>query len=62
MRVAAAFLEESGNIVEVFLPKRYGDVFEDKDMAHISAEPQKYHLTYKGKSSASQALILQIEV
>jgi hypothetical protein len=61
LRVVAVFLEESGTIVEVSLPKIYGDVF-DKDIAHIGAEPQKYHLTYKGKRSAFQALILQTEV
>jgi hypothetical protein len=62
MRVVMALGEEDGNIVEVFLPKRYGYAMEDADVTDIITKRLQYYLTYKGNSSASQALILQIEL
>jgi hypothetical protein len=62
MRVVVTLSEEFGNTVEVFLPKRYGDALEDTDMDDINTKQVQYYLTYKGKCSASSALILQIEL
>jgi hypothetical protein len=49
-----AFSEEAGNTVEVFLPKRYGDVIDETDMIHINNRHQQYYLVYKGTSSSSK--------
>jgi hypothetical protein len=62
MRVLMALSEEGGNTIEVFPPKRYGDAIEDTDMDDIKTKRLQYHLTYKGKSSASQALNVQIDL
>jgi hypothetical protein len=62
MRAVMSLDEEDGNIIEVFLQKRYGYAVEDTDITDILTKRLQYYLTYKGKSSASQALILQIEL
>jgi hypothetical protein len=61
-RVRVALREEDGNIVDVFLPRRYGDTFEDANLAAINTRQLQYYITYKGKSSVSNALILQIDL
>jgi hypothetical protein len=56
-----AIREQGDNIVTLFLPERYTEVFTDKDVTVINELTIQYHLVYKGKSSASNAVILQIE-
>jgi hypothetical protein len=41
--------EDDGNIIEVFLPNRYGDAVEDTDITDINTKRMQYYLTYKGK-------------
>jgi hypothetical protein len=50
--------EEDGNIVKLFLPRCYGDTFEDADLADINTRQLQYYLIYKGKISVSNTLIL----
>jgi hypothetical protein len=59
-RVRAALQEENGDIVSVFLPHRYVISFEQADMVVINTRQMQYDLVYKGKSSVSKALILQL--
>jgi hypothetical protein len=49
MGVVPALCEgEHANVVEVFLPKRYGDLIEDSDMEAINTKPKQYYLTTRG--------------
>jgi hypothetical protein len=52
--------EEDGNIVNVFLSRIYGDSFVEEDLLAINTRQMQYFLVYKGKSSLSNALILQL--
>jgi hypothetical protein len=62
LRVLMTLLEEDGDVISVFLPKRYGDAILDSDIADINTKLLQYYLTYKGKSSVSQAVIVEIEL
>ena len=55
-------VREDANIVKVFLPRRYGDAFTDEDVSAIIERSVQYYLSYKGKSLASNAAILQTDV
>ena len=60
--VCLAVREEDANIVKVFLPRRYGDAFTDQDVSAINERSVQYYLSYKGKSLASKAAILHMDV
>jgi hypothetical protein len=60
-RVVLTLLEKDDRIVSVFLPKRYGDAMEDSDITDNNRRLQ-YHLIYRGKSSVSSALCVDIEL
>jgi hypothetical protein len=49
-------------VISVFLPKRYGDVMDDSDIPDINTRRLQYHLTYRGQSSVSRALLVDIEL
>jgi Mg2+/Co2+ transporter CorB len=61
-RVVLTLLEKDDRVVSVFLPKRYGDAIEDTDITAINTGPVQYHLIYRGKSSVSAALLVDIEL
>jgi hypothetical protein len=61
MRIVLALNEvDRGNIVEVFLPKRYSEIIEDADLDSINTKQLQYNLTYRGPSPSSKAIILQL--
>jgi hypothetical protein len=62
MQVLMALSEEGDNTVEVFLPKRYGDVIDETNMIDINNRHQQYYLFYNNTSLASKALIVQLEM
>jgi hypothetical protein len=55
-------VEEDGNVIRVFLPKGYGDGMEDSDIHDINTRRLHYYITYRGKGSVFQALIVDIEL
>jgi hypothetical protein len=61
-RVVLTLLEEDDRVVSVFLPKRYGDAMEDSDIDDINTRRLQYYLIYRGKSSVSSALYVDIEL
>jgi hypothetical protein len=61
-RVVLTLLEDDDRVVSVFLPKRYGDAMEDTDITDINTRRLQYHLVYRGKSSVSAALLVDIEL
>jgi hypothetical protein len=62
MCVVAALSEgEHANVVEVFLPKLYGDRKEESDVEAINSKQTQYYLTYRGRSPSSKAIILQLD-
>ena len=53
--------EAEENIVKMFLPCRYSEIFTDEDMADINKTMQ-YYLIYEGNISANNSFLLQFEV
>jgi hypothetical protein len=63
MRIVAALSEgHHANVVEVFLPKHYGDIIEDSDVEALNTKQTQYYLTYRGTSPSSKAIILQFDM
>jgi hypothetical protein len=60
-RVVLTLLEDD-RVISVFLPKRYGDAMEDSDLHDINTRRLQYYLIYRGKSSVSSALLVDIEL
>jgi hypothetical protein len=62
-RVVLTLIEDGDNrVISVLLPKRYGDAMEDSDIHNINTRRLQYYLTYRGKSSVSSALLVDIEL
>jgi hypothetical protein len=61
-RVVLTLIEEDDRVISVFLPKRYRDAMEDSDIHDINTRRLQYFLTYRGKSSVSPALLVDIEL
>jgi hypothetical protein len=61
-RVVLTLLEEDDRVISVFLPKRYGYAMEDSDIHDINTLRLQYYLIYRGKSSVSSALLVNIEL
>jgi hypothetical protein len=61
-RVVLTLLEKDDRFINVFLLKRYGDAMEDADITDINTGSLQYHLIYRGKSSFSAALLVDIEL
>jgi len=49
------------NIVQVFLPKRYGEVVSDADIDAINSKAVSLHLVYKGVCESSKSYLLAFE-
>jgi len=49
------------SIVQVFLPKRYCDVWSDDDMDSINSKAVSLHFVYKGVCETSKSYLLAIE-
>jgi hypothetical protein len=60
--VVLTLLEEDDRVISVFLPKRYGDAMLDNDVQDINTRRLQYYLIYRGKSSVSSALLVDIEL
>ena len=48
--------------IQVFLPRRYSDVFSDMDIEQINSNVVLLHLIFKGMCPATKAYLLAIEV
>ena len=53
--------EDENNIVRVFLPRHYGSVMSEDDMAAINGRRITYFLTYKGTSASTNRPMLQMD-
>jgi hypothetical protein len=60
-RVELTLFEEDDRVISVFLPKRYGDAMEDNDIHDINTRRLQFYLIYRGNSSVSSALLVNIE-
>jgi hypothetical protein len=61
-RVVLTLLEEDDRIIRMFLPKCYGKAMEDSDTQDINTRRLQYYLIYRGKSSVTSALLVDIEL
>ena len=53
--------EDENNIVRGFLPRHYGSVMSEDDMAAINGRRITYFLTYKGTSASTNRPMLQMD-